>query len=148
MLGANVGVTVWYFVRSGPGELNPLPRARVERFFDGARMPQDDGVLRYVQVVVRLEDRKPVEVGRIGYFQHRVLRNGTLDREHMQEVMAVASEAAFGGMVGSEPSRGVVEASHRFAQRRLENVHQWKPSQPELAALGVLVNRKAGRRLL
>ncbi len=143
-----MGVTVWYFVRSGPGELHPLPRAQVERFFDGARIPHDEGVLRYVQVIVRLENRSPVEIGRIGYFQHRVRRNGTLDREHLQEVMALVGEAAFGGMVSSEPAPGVVEASHRFAKRRLENVSQWKPSPAELAALRALVNRKAARRLL
>jgi hypothetical protein len=143
-----MGVTIWYFVRSGPGELHPLPRAQVERFFDGAPLSHEDRVVRYVQVVVRVESRKAVEVGGIGYFQHRVLPDGTLDRAHLGEVMALASEAAFGGVLSSEPSRGVVEASHRFAQRRLESVHQWKPSQAELAALRALVNRKAARRLL
>jgi hypothetical protein len=99
MLGSTWGVTVWYFVRSRPGELHPLPRAQVDRFFDGARM-------------------------------------------------ALVSEAAFGGIIGSEPSPRVVEASHRFVQRRLENVHQWKPSPAGLAELRALVNAKAGRRLL
>jgi hypothetical protein len=120
----------------------------VERFFDGAPLPQKDGVVRYVEVILRVENRKAVEVGGVSYFQHRALPDGTLDRGHLKEVMALASEAAFGGVLKSEPSRGVVEASHRFAQRRLENVHQWKPSQAELAALRALVNHKAGRRLL
>ena len=144
-----MGVVLWYFLRPRAGELRPVPRSAVEAFFFGeGRLPCDEeGLVRFVEVLVRLQDRKAVEATRIAFPQCRALEDGTLDREHRQEVMALAGEVAFGGLALFEPPPGVVKAEHRFAKRRLEHLGRWKPTASEHAALRNLVNRKAGREI-
>jgi hypothetical protein len=143
-----MGLALWYFLRARPGELRPLPLAHVDALFcGGGRLPHDNGVVRYLEVVVQLEDRKAVEVLRVTGSQHRVLADGTLDRQHLGEVMALAGEAGLGGVLGFKRP-GVIDAEHRFARRRLEHVGQWKPSEAEVAVLRTLVNRKAGRTIM
>jgi hypothetical protein len=144
---ASMGATVWYFLRPPSGELYPVACAAVEAFFAGkASLPADpDGSVRYVEVAVRLEHRRAVEVLRVGYFQQRVGRGGKLDQRHLREVMAVAGEATFGGLGVTRPPAGIIAAEHRFAGRRLAHLSQWQPTTAEVAAIQRLVNQKAGR---
>ena len=145
-----MGVTVWYFLRPRPGELRPVPRSAVESFFSAdGRLPCDEqGLVRFVEVVVWLQDRKAVEVARIAFAQHRSLPDGTVDRDHHHEIMALAGEAVMGGLALFEPPPGVVKAEHRFARRRLEHLSQWKPTAAERAVLRDLVNHRAGREIM
>jgi hypothetical protein len=56
--------------------------------------------------------------------------------------------ATFGWLQLDKPPPGVVEAEHRFAQRRLAHLSQWQPTKAEFRRLQDLVNRRAGRELL
>lgn len=145
-----MGVSVWCFLRPRPGELHPVTHSAVEAFVYGSgRLPADaDGVVRFAEVIVSLDQRRAVEVLRVGFFQYRALVDGKLDREHLREIMAVTSEAAFGGLRLSPQPPGVVGAEHRFARRRLEHLSRWKPTRAEHAKLRELVNRRAGRELM
>ena len=108
----------------------------------------EEGLVRHAQVIVNLENRRAVEVLRIGFFQYRALRNGRLDRGHFREIMAALPEAALGWLQLSKPPPGVVSAEHRFAKRRLDQLNTWKPTQDELSKLRSLVNHKAGREIM
>ena len=145
-----MGFATWYFLRPRPGELRPLSRAAVVRFlYNGGELPGDEeGFVRYLEVAARLENRKATKVLRVSAIQHRVLADGTLDGEHLLEVVALAGAVAFGGPSLVEPPPGVIDAGHRFAKRRLEHAAQWKPTEGELATLAELVNRRAGRRIM
>jgi hypothetical protein len=145
-----MGVSAWSFLRPRPGELHPLAQRTAEAFIsEGGRMPADaEGFVRYAQVIVRFRDRHAVEVLRVGFFQYRALPDGSLDRQHFDEIMAVAPEAAFGWLRGSKARPGVIEAEDKFAKRRLEHLSQWKPTNAELVKLRELVNRKAGRKIM
>jgi hypothetical protein len=115
----------------------------------GGRLAADaDGFVRYAQVIVSLHDRRAVEVLRVGFYQYRALTDGTLDREHFREIMAVIPEAAFGWLRISQPPQGVVSAEHKFAQRRLEHMSRWKATRADHAKLRELVNRRAGREIM
>ncbi len=145
-----MGVSVWTFLRAQPGELRLVSQRAVDEFISNeGRLPADEeGFLRYVEVVVNLENRRAVEVLRIGFYQHRVLENGKLDRKHFRAVMATVGEAAFGGLRITEPQPGVVAAEHRFAKRRLDHLSTWKPTEGDLAKLRDVVNHKAGREIM
>jgi hypothetical protein len=145
-----MGISAWFFQRRRPGELCPLARSAVDAFIlKGSRLPADpEGFVRYAQVIVSLESRRAEEVLRIGFFQHRALEDGTLDREHYDEIMRTVPGAAFGWLQLDKPPAGIVDAEHRFAKRRLEYLSHWKPTKAELRLLRELVNRKAGRELL
>jgi hypothetical protein len=140
-----MGLGVWYFLRLAPGELRPVARATLDRFFlREATLPNHEGMARYVDVVVGVEDRKAVEVVRYGGFQYRVDAHGTLDAQQLGEVMALASEAVLGSVLPTDLVPGVVAGEHRYAERRLEHVSRWRLSDAEPALLRALVNRKAG----
>ncbi|MHB1844744.1 MAG: hypothetical protein ACYCWW_07915 [Deltaproteobacteria bacterium] len=147
-----MGLSVWFFLRPRPGELRPLAQRAAEAFItDGGRLPVDgEGFVRYAQVTVRLEARHAVEVLRCGFFQYRALPDGTLDRDHFQQIMTAIPEAAFGWLELEIVKRppGVVGAEHRFAKRRLEHLSHWKPTRRELAVLRELVNHKAGCEIM
>jgi hypothetical protein len=145
-----MGVSVWTFLRSQPGEIFSVAQRMVDDFLANlGRLPVDEeGLVRYAQVVVNLENRRAVEVLRIGFFQYRALRNGRLNRRHFREIMAALAEAAFGWLQLSKPPPGIVGAEHRFAKRRLDQLNTWKPTQDELSKLRSLVNRKAGREIM
>jgi len=123
---------------------------KVEDFFShGGQLPAaEEGCVQYTEVMVRLEDRQAVEVVRLSHFQYRVNADGTLDRRQYMEMMATAGEAAFGGSSFKNAPPGVVNAEHRFAQRRLDHLSRWTPTKDEVEILRGLVNRRAGRELL
>ncbi|MBI5536043.1 MAG: hypothetical protein HY898_25205 [Deltaproteobacteria bacterium] len=145
-----MGVSVWTFIRPRAGELHPVSQRAVDEFLSSAGcLPADDeGFVRYSQVVVNLEMRRAVEVLQVGFYQYRALKNGKLDRKHFSAIMAAAPEAALGALRITEPPPGVVAAEHRFAKRRLEHLGTWKPTQDDLAKLRELVNHKAGRKIM
>jgi hypothetical protein len=145
-----MGVSAWSFLRPRPGELHPLAQHTVEAFFfKGGRIPADaEGFVRYAQVMVSLRDRHAIEVLRVGFFQYRALPDGLLDRKHLDEIMAVVPEAAFGCLRLSKAPQGVIEAQDKFAKRRLEHLSQWKPTKADVGKLRELVNRKAGREIM
>jgi len=144
-----MGVSVWTFLRPRAGEIHPVSQRAVDQFLSNAGcLPADDeGFVRYAQVVVNLENRRAVEVLRVGFYQYRALKNGKVDRKHLVAIMAAAPEAALGALQIDEPPSGVVAAEHRFAKRRLEHLSMWKPTNDELAILRGLVNQKAGREI-
>ncbi len=146
---AFMGIGIWTFLRQRQGELRPVSMRALDGFVSGSgRLPvEDDGFVRYAQVIVSLENRRAIEVVRVGFYQHRALKNGTLDREHFQKLMAIGSEAATGGILASR-TLGVVDAGHRFAKRRLDHMQNWKPTKAEHAKLRELVNAKAGREIM
>ncbi len=145
-----MGVRAWSYLRPRPGDLRPLSQRAVEAFvFRDGRLPVDEeGFVKLAEVLVLMEDRRAVEALRVGYFQHRALSDGTLDREHHRQVMAAAGEAAFGALALSKPPPGVVAADHRFAKRRLDHMSRWEPTRAELERLCELVNPRAGRKIL
>jgi hypothetical protein len=140
-----MGVSIWTFVRPRPGELRVVSQRTVDEFLskEGRIPADDDGFVRYAQVIVNLENRRAVEVLRIGFYQHRVLKNGKLDRKYFKAVMATIGEVAFGGLRLDPPPTGVVAAEHRFAKRRLDHLSTWKPTQDDLDKLRDVVNHKA-----
>jgi hypothetical protein len=145
-----MGVSVWTFLRSKPGDIFPVAQRAMDDFLDntGRLPPDEEGFVRYAQVIVNLENRRAVEILRIGFFQYCALRNGKLNRRHFREIMAALPEAALGGLHLSKPPPGVVSAEHRFAKRRLDQLNTWKPTQGDLSKLRRLVNRKAGREIM
>ena len=146
-----MGASVWFYIRGRDGTFRRWAQRSVNRFFDGeVRLSADDvedGLVRYAQVYVMLEDRQPVAAQIHGFHQARVKHDGLLDKAHFQEIMALAGEATSGGF-SLEPDHGVVRAEHRFAQRRLGHLSHWKPTDQEVKALQALVNARAKREIL
>lgn len=145
-----MAATVWFFLRSSSGELRYLPRSEMHAFVQqGGRIaPDEDGLVRYAQVVVNLEDRRVVELLSVAFIQRRAHPDGTIDREHFLGVARLMTDATFGDLHVGSTHGGVVRAEHRFAKRRLEHTSQWKPTDADFGALRSLVNRRARREVM
>jgi hypothetical protein len=145
-----MGTAVWTFLRPRPGELHPVSLRAMDDFLSGGgRLPADAAsFVRYAQVIVDLENRRAVEVLRVGFFQHRARKDGKLDRKHLEEVLAATADATAGWIQLDELPQGVIPAEHEFAKRRLEHLSTWKPTPDDLATLRELVNRRAGVEIM
>jgi hypothetical protein len=139
--------SVWFFLRPRLGELRPVSRTAVQAFLDGAGpLPADeDGYVHLVEVSVRLEQRRAVEVVRLACLRSRVAADSTIDQAHRRDELALWSTVLFSGQPPQQPVEGMIDAEPRFAQRRLGHAHSWQPTEADLAALRTLVNRKARR---
>jgi hypothetical protein len=144
-----MSVTGWYFLRRGPGEIQPLSLKAFEAFTSRkAPLPRGaDGCVRYVQVLVELENRRAVGLVSVDFFKARAMEDGYADASHFFDVMVAAGGVMEGNLAPRERIPGVVSAEHRFAQRRLDNLSRWEPEEPDLRALRELVNRR-GRAVL
>jgi hypothetical protein len=148
--GGSMGLALWHFLRPRPGELRPVASAAFDAFyFHDGRLPADEhGLVLYLQVVVRLENRHAVEVVSVGAFQSRTLADGRLDREHLDDIHRLVGETMSAGILPRDRVPGVIDAGGRFAKRRLDHLNTWQPSEAELALLRQLVNKKAGRQIM
>jgi hypothetical protein len=139
--------TLWFFQRTGPGEIRRIPNSSMQRFLVGERALQHDGdgFVRCIGMSLELLKKKPSNVARVWFSKIRVNHDGRVDPHHRHETAKLA-RAETGQASHAEPS--VVAASHRFALRRLSHLGEWRPEERDLAALRAVVNTKAGKEML
>lgn len=142
-------MALWFFQRTAPGEIRRIPLPSMQRFLVGER-PLDhdgDGFVRCIGMSVELRNRKPCSVARVWFSKIRVQANGTIDPNHRPEVIKLAEEET-SLQSGGEGGGAVIKANHRFAQRRLSNLAEWRPEQSDVDALRLVINAKAGKQML
>ncbi len=134
---------LWFFQRTAPGEIKRISNPSMQRFLTGERpLPHDgDGFVRCIGMSLELRDRKPATVARVWFSKIRVREDGKVDPHHRHEVSKAAQSEA-------QPEGTVVPAHHRFAQRRLSHLAEWRPEEKDLAALREVVNTRAGKEML
>lgn len=138
--------TLWFFQRTGPGEIRRISNPSMQRFLVGERaLPQDgDGFVRCIGMSLEIQRRKPSLVARVWFSKIRVNEEGKVDPHHRHETAKQARTQGHGPHAGSS----VVSAGHRFALRRLSHLKEWSPEERDLAALRAVVNTKAGKQML
>jgi len=108
--------------------------ARFERLLQRhrkERLPQYAGKrLQYALVVVGLVNRKPVEILGIQYPILTFDSEGKIDAAELQKEMRLGVDMVPIG-TNARTSRNVVDAEHRFLQKRYENKYLWRPT-PEI----------------
>jgi len=136
-------MALWFFQRTAPGRIRRIPLPAMQRFLAGERtLPQDgDGYVRCIGMAVELRNRKPSAVRRVWFSKIRVQGDGLVDPDHRTRVLREASAAKHGH--GS-----VVHASHRFAERRLAHLAEWRPEEADVQALRSAVNGRAGKEMI
>jgi hypothetical protein len=113
-------------------KIKKIPLSRFERIY--ARDPKEilpeykDSRIRYAEVVVELEDRKPFSIARIVYGYLQFDSNGQVDEEFLDIEGQVAINMLPSISLPGE-SEKVINASDRFAQKRFKDEFTWTPSQ-------------------
>lgn len=116
-----MGVRLWCYQRRGPGDLQQLSPDRLMAFHHGDHEldADDDGFVRYVEVLVTLNRKRVDDVHVLGHFQAR-FGSGRADRERIERAL---------GAPAYEENR-------------------WQPLEGDQRKLRELVNRRAGRSVL
>ena len=138
--------TLWFFQRTGPGEIRRISNPAMQRFLVGERsLPHDgDGFVRCIGMSVEVHDNEPAQVSRVWFSKIRVNEDGRIDPHHRHETVKLARAEAD----QSRAESSVVAAGHLFALRRLSHLGEWRPEERDLTALRAVVNTKAGRQML
>lgn len=123
----NVGCRV--LIVGKDGVLRRFPWARYGRLYHqpaSERLPEfANQWVRFVDLVVELENRRPVRILRTFYVRMRLDRDGRPDPKEMDAVMRLSMESASLG-VGTDPS--IIEGSHHWARKKFEERFRWKPT--------------------
>jgi hypothetical protein len=137
---------LWFFHRTGPGEIRRISNPSMQRFLVGERAlpPDGDGFVRCIGMSLELHRRKPSQVARVWFSKIRVNDEGKVDPHHRHETAKAARAQA----PHAHSGESVVAAGHRFALRRLSHLRDWSPEERDLAALRAVVNTKAGTVML
>ena len=156
---------LWFFQRTAPGQIRRMTNPFMQRFLTGeSALQQDgDGFVRCIGMSVELQNRKPAQVARVWFSKIRVREDGRVDPHHRHETAKLAQAASrqLAEDAAAEKSSArspaglssglrstVVVAGHRFAERRLSHLAEWRPEEKDLAALREVVNTRAGREML
>jgi len=136
-------MALWFFQRTAPGALRRIPLPSMQRFLAGERpLPHDgDGYVRCIGMAVELRNRKPCAVRRVWFSKIRVGGDGRVDPEHRARVVREVGTRHHG-------QGPVVQAAHRFAERRLAHLAEWRPEESDLQALRSAVNGRAGKEMI
>jgi hypothetical protein len=136
-------MALWFFQRTAPGSIRRIPLPSMQRFLAGesALAHDGDGYVRCIGMAVELRNRRPSAVRRVWFSKIRVSSDGRVDPEHRPRVLRDIGSRGRGH--GS-----VVHAAHRFAERRLAHLAEWRPEESDLQALRHAVNGRAGKEMI
>lgn len=108
-----------------------VPMARFERIRDmdpKESLPEyRNSRIRYAEIIVELQNRKPISIARIVYGYLQIDSEGKVDREFLNMEGQVAINMMPSIPLPGEPEN-VVHASNRFAQKRFKDEFTWTPS--------------------
>ncbi|MBI4527883.1 MAG: hypothetical protein HY695_29155 [Deltaproteobacteria bacterium] len=124
----------------GADRVMRMPNNRFEKLLSRCpteRVPQFAGQrIRVAEVIVSLENRRPVEIIRTCYFYLNFDRRGFADYETFMKHGALAIEAHMGSFWRfPEDTKKVIRAGHLFAARRRDHEAVWKPTPPLAGAI-------------
>jgi len=83
--------------------------------------------VRYAEVVVELEQRKPVEILKMNYLVMTFDSDGRIDRAERDKRARLAMDGLPPYDVAQE-NGNLVDARHVFAKRHYDNRYRWMPS--------------------
>lgn len=139
-----MGDAMWYWRRVRAGEFVRLTERDLDRFWDGLmRMPiEPDGFFRFVEVWLRTELRRPVQVVGVCYGQIKANADGWVDLERLEQDHLL-SEAERAGFADGPPDPKIAEARKALTGRKV-----WRPSPEDVEVVRLLINERAGVPLL
>jgi len=133
-----MGTAIWIFLVEDDDTIKRLPLARYLRLTERdpkERMPEYANMrVRCVEAGVELEQRKPVEILRLLYF------NLVFDSEGRIDVLEQDKERRLRANIGipiliDKRTDNVIEARHIFAKKRLYNGYVWELTQEMESAI-------------
>lgn len=127
-----MGITVWIFIVNEDESLQRFPFTKYQRLIErdpNERLPHYAGKrVRYVEVALKHEQRKPVEILRLLYLTLRFDSEGRIDAVEQEKERRLRADMGTPILIDRR-SDNVIEAEHLFAKKRFANEYRWKPTQ-------------------
>jgi hypothetical protein len=133
-----MGLGTRIFIANEDNTLKRMPMKRYHRLF--RRDPEEQFLeyagnrIRYVLVVLELENRKPVEILKIQYSYLAFDKKGRL-RENERERAARLSMEMIKPLHPEEEPNHIIDAGYKFAKKRFDREFRWEPSAELEAAI-------------
>jgi hypothetical protein len=133
-----MGLGTRIFIVNDDDTLKRMPMKRYHRLF--SRHPEERFLeyagkrIRYVLVVLELENRKPVEILRIQYSYLAFDQKGRLREDERERAARLSMEMIKPSLPQQEPNH-IIDAGYKFAKKRFDREFRWEPSAELKAAI-------------
>jgi len=128
-----MGVGLRIFIFNDDNSLERLALKIYERLMKrdpDISFPQYSGKrVRYAEVAIEFENRKPVEILRMEYFIMHFDSKGRIDSTVQDDMMSIGANLMPPIYFKYDPV--VIDAQHHFAKKRFDHQFKWKPT-PEI----------------
>jgi hypothetical protein len=128
-----MGVGLRIFIVNDDNSLERLALKKYERLMQhdpDLFLPQYAGKrVRYAEVAVEFENRKPVEILRMEYFIMQFDSKGRIGGTVQDDIMSLGVNLT--PPIYFEKDPVVIDAQHHFAKKRFDHQFRWKPT-PEI----------------
>jgi hypothetical protein len=155
-----VSASLWVYAKRSGGGLVKLSQKSFESFYlrEGAldlALADSDRYVQVAELLIQLRDGVPLRVLSTHFRRMRLLADGRLDPKHarlemdraMSRVDFVAEMSKQAGSEADEPGfPGLVQASSRFRDKRLDAICFWKPTPADLADLSAALEARINKR--
>ncbi len=133
-----MGIGLRIFLVNDDDSIGRLSLARYERLRrgdPGERLPQYAGsCVRYAMAILEVADRKPLEILRIQYSFLDFDSEGRIDATEREREAKLAMEM-LPPLAKEVESGHLVDARHKFAQKRYDGRYKWTPNRGIEAAI-------------
>ncbi len=143
-----MGIGIRVLLVDDDDSIKRLPLTRYERLV--RRDPNEQLLqyagkrIRFAEVAVELEDRKPVQIVRVVYGILPFDSEGMVDAAEYEKEMRLSAEM-MPPILADRSSPKIVNAKHKFARKRFNDQFRWEPT-PQIEKSIVEVIFVKGRR--
>ena len=119
-----------YFINEADG-ITRIPLTRFQRIID--RNPVEkisehsNSRIRYVEIILDLENRKPISITQSYYGYLEFDSEGRIDKDFLNREWQIIANMMPSISI-HENSDNIINASNKFAQKRFQNELTWTPS--------------------
>jgi len=131
-----MGIGIRIYIVEDDDSLKRIPLTRYERMLGGVpgeALPQYSGRrMRSICAAIDMINRKPTEILRLDFSNLAFDSEGKLDRSEFETAVRLGMDL-LAPFETTAPKRKVINASHRFAEKRYKDQFSWSPT-PEIEA--------------
>ena len=121
-----------HFFISDDNEIFRIQNTKFERLLKGSLEKKTERFagkrVRTAEIVVKLENRKPVQVLRAIYYYLHFNEKGILDYDRFMKDGGIVSDAGIPGFLAEKVQGNLINARQEFARRQRDHTVWWKPN--------------------
>ncbi len=124
--------SVRHFFVSDDDEVFRVPNTKFERLLRGSFEEKTERFagkrVRAAEIIVKLENRKPIQVLRAIYYYLHFNEKGILDYDRFMLDGSIVANAGFPRIYAKKAQGNLINAQQEFAKRQRDHTVWWKPS--------------------